>query len=79
MTVLAAIFLPSLGQSKWNLRSMKGLCTYNKTTCIVLEFNIHDKGVGLSPYEAPWWLISLVQNFCISETSDFARQPVPIF
>ncbi len=47
MTVVAAIFLPSLGKNKWNLRSMKRHCTYNKTICIVPEFNIHDKGVGL--------------------------------
>ena len=47
MTVMAAIFMPSLGKNKWNLRSMKGLCTYNKITYSVLEVNIHDKGLGL--------------------------------
>ncbi len=79
MTVAAAIFWPSLGKNKWNLRSMKGVCTYNKTTCSVPEFNVHDKGIGLRPYDSPWWLISLIQNFTISVTSDFAGQPVPIF
>ncbi len=47
MTVVAAIFLPSLGKNKWNLKSMKGFCTYNKTACSVPEVNIHDKGLGL--------------------------------
>ncbi len=57
---------------------MKGLCTYNKTTCSLPEVNTHDKGLGLGPYGG-LWLISMVQIFCISVTSDFARQPVPIF
>ncbi len=46
MTVMAAIFLPSSGKNLWNLRSMKGLCTYSRTMCSVPEFNIHDKGLG---------------------------------